>query len=296
MKKGINYWSFPGVLSGKPKFDLQSCMELAKDAGFEGIELAIDEQGEINLTSSERSIRNIARIAKEIGLEIISLATLLFRRYSLTSSDQKNKEKAQEIVKKMLEIAFNLGTDAILILPGAVEFPGCKCREVIPYDLAHERAVNVLGEIIPIAQKYKICIALENAVWNKFLLSPLEIRKFVDTLGSEYVGVYVDVGNILAIGGVPEDWIKILDQRVRKVHIKDFRTSVGNINGFVNLLEGDVNWKGVITSLNKIGYSDYLTAEISAYSQFPEALIYNISKSMDFILGREGSGINKDEL
>jgi len=94
------------------------------------------------------------------------------------------------------------------------------------------------------------------------------------------------VGNVL-LTGYPEHWIKILGKRIKKVHIKDFRREAGGIKGFVDLLEGDVNWKKVISALKDVGYDDYITAEIiPAYSHYPEVLIYNTSRSMDYILGR----------
>ena len=45
MKKGISIWSF-----AEP--DLQKCFELAKDAGFDGVEVALDETGLVSLEST----------------------------------------------------------------------------------------------------------------------------------------------------------------------------------------------------------------------------------------------------
>ncbi|MEA3485507.1 MAG: sugar phosphate isomerase/epimerase family protein [Candidatus Aerophobetes bacterium] len=285
MKKGINYWSFPGVLSGKPERGLKDCMKLANDAGFEGIELTLEEKGEINLNSSRQDITKIAGVAKEVGIELSSLATLLLWNYSLTSSEVRTREKAKDIVKKMLEFASYLEVDTVLVIPGAVDVFFNPRAEIVPYDVAYERSLEALKECARTAEKYKVNIGVEN-VWNKFLLSPLEMRDFIDKIGSEYVGAYFDVGNTL-LTGYPEHWIRILNKRIKKVHIKDFRTSVGNVNGFVDLLEGDVNWKKVIRALEDVGYDGYLTAEIlPPYSQHPEALLDNTSKSMNFILGR----------
>jgi len=155
----------------------------------------------------------------------------------------------------MLEFASYLDVDTILVIPGTVDVFFNPRAEVIPYDVAYERSLEALKEL------------------------------FIDKIGSEYVGAYFDVGNTL-LTGYPEHWIRILNKRIKKVHIKDFRASVGNVNGFVDLLEGDVNWKEVIRALKDVGYDGYLTAEIlPPYSQYPEALLYNTSKSMDFILG-----------
>jgi len=285
MKKSISCWSFPEKLAGGSKMSLKDCMELAKKAGFEAIEVAVAEKGELSLDSTKEDIENIVKTAKDVGIELSSLATGLFWDYSLSSSSDKVRNKAKEIVKKMLELASYLGVDTILVIPGAVDVFFKPKSEVVPYDLAYERSLESLRECISTAEKYEVNIGIEN-VWNKFLLSPLETRDYIDNVESNYLGAYFDVGNTL-LTGYPEHWIRTLGKRIKKVHIKDFKVSIGNANGFCDLLEGDVEWAEVMKALREIGYNDYITAEIlPPYSHHPEALIYNTSKSMDFILGR----------
>ncbi len=285
MKKSINYWSFAERLASGSKMSLEDCMQLAKKAGFEAIELALAEEGELSLNSTRRDVEKIVETAEEVGIELSSLATGLFWDYSLSSSNDKVKDKAKAIVKKMLELASCLGVDTILVVPGDVDVFFKPEAEIVPYDVAYQRSFESLRECLATAEKYKVNIGIEN-VWNKFLLSPLEMRDFIDKLGSDYLGAYFDVGNTL-LTGYPEQWIRILGKRIKKVHIKDFKGAIGNINGFCDLLEGDVDWTEVMKALREIGYNDYITAEIlPPYSQHPEALIYNTSKSMDFILDR----------
>ena len=147
------------------------------------------------------------RISHSIVIEISSLATGLFWDYSLTSDNSSEREKAKRIVKKMLEVASWLGVDTILVVPGAVDVFFKPDFPVVPYDLVYERSFQALKELTPFAESYKVNIAIEN-VWNKFLLSPVEMKHFIDSIGSPYVGVYFDVGNVLRIG-LPEQWIKI---------------------------------------------------------------------------------------
>ncbi len=110
----------------------------------------------------------------------------------------------------------------------------------------------------------QVVIAIEN-VWNKFLLSPLEMRDFIDSFKSNAVGAYFDVGNVLLIG-YPEQWIRILGHRIKRVHVKDFKRSVGTVEGFVDLLEGDVDFTAVKEALADIGYDGYLTAELLPFT------------------------------
>lgn len=279
MKKGINIWSFKGGMT------VSECIKMARDAGYDGIELSLDEEGEVSLDSTEQDILRIKKIAEDEGMEIPSLASGLYWSYPATSSDPKIRQKSMDIVRKQLEIASILGADSILVVPGAVcaDFiPGC---EVVDYDVAYDRALETFTELKKDAEEMKVHIGLEN-VWNKFLLSPIEMREFIDKIDSPYVGAYLDVGNVV-YSGYPEHWIKILGKRIKKVHFKDFRKSVGTLDGFVDLLAGDVNFPAVMDAFSAVGYDDYVTAEmIPNYTHYTNQIIYNTSKSMDQILGR----------
>lgn len=278
MKKGVNIWSFRGGLSPR------EYVQMAKDAGYDGIEFALDEKGVITLDSTDDEIKEIRRIAEGEGVETPSLASGLYWKYPITSSDEEIREKAKSIVKRQLEAAAILGANTILVVPGLVGADFIPGSEVMEYDLAYDLSLGAFVELKAYAEEIGVDIGLEN-VWNKFLLSPLEMRDFVDKIDSERVGVYFDVGNVI-YSGYPEHWIKILGNRIKKVHVKDFRASVGNINGFVDLLSGDVNYPKVMEELNKIGYDDYLIAEMGIYRDYPDQTVYTTSIAMDKILGR----------
>ena len=279
MKKGISIWSF-----AEP--DLRKCFELAKDAGFDGVEVALDEKGPVSLESTKEDILAVKKMAREVGIELYSVASGLYWTYNYTSENEENRNKAKEITKKQLQVASWLGCDTILVVPGAVNVAFEPGSEIVDYDVAYERALAALKELAPVAEELKVAIGVEN-VWNKFLLSPLEMRDFIDAVGSPYVGSYFDVGNVLYCG-YPEQWIKILGSRIKKVHFKDYRRNVGSLDGFVDLLAGDVDYKGVKAALDKIGYDNWTTAEmLPPYAQYPETILYNTSNSMDKILGRK---------
>ena len=119
---------------------------------------------------------------------------------------------------------------------------------------------------------------IEN-VWNRFLLSPLEFRDFLDKVGSDYVGCYFDVGNVI-LTGYPEQWVKILGSRIKRVHLKDFKKSVGTLDGFCDLLDGDVDYAAVMVALRDTGYDGPVTAEYFDC----EADLPKISAAIDRIL------------
>ncbi|MCY9662468.1 sugar phosphate isomerase/epimerase [Paenibacillus chondroitinus] len=280
MKKGINIWSFPGSMK------VEECIAVAKDAGFDGIELALNETGELSLESNESEIKEYRKMADDKGIELTSLASGLYWTYPITSGHAGTRQKAKDIIKKQLESAAILGVDTILVVPGAVGVDFIPDSEVVPYDQAYDHALEGFSELSAVAESLNVSIGIEN-VWNKFLLSPLEMRDFIDKINSPYVGSYFDVGNVL-YAGYPEHWVTILNKRIKKVHFKDYRRAAGGLHGFVDLLAGDVNYPEVVKALQSIGYEDYVIAEmIPGYTHHGQQIIYNTSGAMDAILGRK---------
>ncbi|KQN97849.1 sugar phosphate isomerase/epimerase family protein [Paenibacillus sp. Leaf72] len=282
MKKGINIWSFNSNTT------IASCIQTAKKAGFDGIELSLNGSGELSLAATDQEIRDIKARLEEAELEIAGLATGLYWDYAMTSANPETQSKAIDICKKQLELAAALGVDTILVIPGAVGVDFIPGSEVTDYEYAYNRAQESIAKLVPFAESANVSIGIEN-VWNKFLLSPLELRGFIDSFGSSYVGSYFDVGNVVQ-NGYPEQWVRILGNRIKKVHFKDYRRQAGGLHGFVDLLAGDVNYPAVMEALQAIGYDNYVTAEmIPPYTHHAEQIIFNTSKAMDAILGR-GNG------
>ena len=280
MKKGISIWSFP-------EGTLAESFALAAEAGFEGVEVALDEgAGEITLDSTEKDLLKVKEEAKKSGIELYSVASGLYWSYYLSDSDEAVRSKAQDIVKKQLETAAILGCDSILVIPGCVNAEFAIPGKIMDYATCYENALDSIMKVKEYAEQYKVNIGLEN-VWNKFLLSPMEMRDFIDKVGSDYVGSYLDIGNTLA-NGYPEHWISCLGDRIKKIHFKDYRVEAGGLHGFVDLLAGDVNYPAVMEELKKIGYDGWVTAEmIPNYKYHTETIIYNTSNAMDSILGRK---------
>lgn len=279
MKKGINIWSFP---QGTVKDNLT----LAKSAGFDGVELSLNNRPEISLTSTDKEIKEIKNIADGLGLSLYSLCCDSCWDLRVSDDDAAIREKAKDMIKRQLETAKLLGADTILVIPGVVNACFSHPEKKVAYDTVYERSLKAFGELKTYAEKIGVSIGLEN-VWNKFLLSPLEMKEFIDEIGSDYVGSYLDVGNTLHIS-YPEDWVRILGKRIKKVHFKDYRVEVGGLSGFVDLLAGDVNYPEVMKALGEIGYDGWVTAEmIPNYRYHTEQIIYNTSNSMDKILGRK---------
>jgi len=266
---------FDGGLEGKKPVS-EAILE-AKKLGFDAIELCVAGSGVLTDRTTKSECLKIAELARKTGIEISSVASGENWTVSPTSNDSSIRRKSIEFTKKALEITSWLGTDAYLYIPGAVDVFFLPEAEIVPYEVCYERAHAAIKELLSSAEATGVTLCVEN-VWNKFLLSPLEMKNFIDSFNSEYVGSYFDVGNVL-LTGYPDQWIKILGKRIKRLHIKDFKSSVGTADGFVDLMEGDVKFPDVVKALREIGYSGYLTSEIIPYSEGrPEKTAFAMKK------------------
>jgi len=97
-------------------------------------------------------------------------------------------------------------------------------------------------------------------VWNKFLLSPLEMDKYIGEFRCPWIKAWFDVGNVL-LYGYPQDWIRTLGKSIVKLHIKDFKRKEDGY-AWVNLGDGDADWPEVRKALAEIGYTGSAVAEL----------------------------------
>ena len=185
MKKGINYWAFQPESDGSPR-NVVDAMQEARDIGFDCFEPTVEETGLISLTTGEREAEKVRLSAERIGVELITLASGLAWGSPATHPDEEVREKAIGQSLKIIEIAAWLGVDTVLYVPGMVSAVFIPDFPPQPYDKVYARAEEALKRILPEAEKRGVRLGIEN-VWNRFLLSPLEMRDFIDSLDSPFV-------------------------------------------------------------------------------------------------------------
>jgi L-ribulose-5-phosphate 3-epimerase len=268
MRKGINAWCFPNEM------DLIDILGQAKKLHFEGVEINLSTapNAGLRLDQLDEDLPVIKKAAEEFQIAIPSISTDLLWKYPLTDPDPTIRKKGIDIVKQMLKAAKYLDSKTILVVPGVV-------TEEASYETVYYRAIEAVKLLAEDAERLQVNIGIEN-VWNKFLLSPLEMAAFIDEVSNPWVGSYFDVGNVINFG-YPEQWIRILSHRIISIHVKDFKKTVGNLEGFVPLLSGDVDWNKINTALRQINYKGYIIPEISPHQVHPDLLLKQISETVD---------------
>ncbi|MDZ4687445.1 MAG: sugar phosphate isomerase/epimerase [Planctomycetaceae bacterium] len=284
-KKSINLWAFPFPQT----MSLDQCLRLAKAAGFDGIELNYDLDSELSPKSGTAEFTAIRKLAEKIGIAISGLCSFLFWPYPLSSNDPEKRSRGLELAAKMTQAAHDLGTENLLVVPGAVHIPWRTDHDPVPNDVCEQRAKDAIGKLLPGAEKLGVNLNMENIFFNGFLMTPMEMIAFVDSFQSERIHVHFDTGNIMEYQ-FPEHWIKILGKRIRNVHLKEY-TKKGtdhSLEAFRPLLDGTTNWPAVLEAFDAVGYRGYLTFEyFHPYQHWPEALVYQTGDSLDRMLGKK---------
>lgn len=267
--KAINYWVIGGFEGEKSAYQ---AIDDAKGMGLDGVELTYGDCLKEDIT--EKECEEIVRYAAEKGVGLKTLASGFYWGCSLGSADPEERKRAISFTEKYIRVASWMNIDRILLVPGAVDVAWEESRPVTPYKQVWDHATDSLRKVLQSARKHEVTLCLEN-VWNKFLLSPVEFKLFLDQFDSEFIGIYFDVGNAV-LNGYPEHWIEILKERIKAIHFKNFTRSDcgGVLHGFGDdLLSGDVNFTNVLRELDKIEYSGPITAEMIPFSRLPDLIL-----------------------
>ncbi|HZJ80182.1 MAG TPA: sugar phosphate isomerase/epimerase family protein [Dysgonamonadaceae bacterium] len=244
LKKGLGFGMINEDLSLTDKF------KLIKDLGFDGVELNVP---------LDINISDVLSAKEKSGIELPSVVNKDHWSLPLSDPDPQIRKQCIVSVAKSLEEVKELGGDTVLVVPGVV-------NEKVSYEEAYFNSQNSIRELIPYAEKTGMQIALEN-VWNNFILSPIEAKRFVDEINHPLVGWYFDIGNVMRYGW-SEHWIKTLNSRIMKLHVKEYSRELMNSKGLwegfkVDLLKGDNNWPVVMKAVSEINYSGgWITAEV----------------------------------
>jgi L-ribulose-5-phosphate 3-epimerase len=260
LKKGVLLDMLPEKMSFAERF------MLAKNVGFDVVQAPT--------MPKQQTAEEIKQAADKAGIKIDSVMNMAHWEFPLSSSDPAVVEKSLAGMRISLHNAKLWGSDVVLLVPGVV-------NPQTSYHDAWVRSQNEVRKLIALAAELKVVIAIEE-VWNKFLLSPLEMATYIAEFRSPWIKAWFDVGNVL-LYGYPQDWIRTLGKSIVKLHVKDFKREEDSY-AWVNLGDGDVDWAAVRQALADVGYTGSATVELDGGD---EAYLRDVSRRVDrLLLGR----------
>jgi L-ribulose-5-phosphate 3-epimerase len=257
ISKGLVMDMLPRNLSYSDRF------KMARDLGFEVVQAPT--------TPDQHEAEEIKKAAAAANIRINSVMNMDHWKFPLSSDDPQVVEKSLAGMRTSLHNAKLWGSASVLLVPAVV-------NAHTTYLEAWTRSQKQIRTLIPLAEELKIMIALEE-VWNKFLLSPLEMAKYIAEFNSPWIKAWFDVGNVV-LYGYPQDWIHTLGKEIVNVHLKDFKRKEDGY-AWVNLGDGDVDWTAVREAFAEIGYSGSAIAELK---EGDEAYLRDVSLRIDRLL------------
>ena len=235
------------------KLSVEERFRIAKDVGFEGVEVSRHSREE------EIDPRVLARAGEKVGIPI----------HGVSNGSHPDLQAA-------IDEAEIYGATTVLHV--------ARADADAPYMENYRRTQELIRAAIPHAEKKRVKILVEN-VWATFLIEPLTVARYLDELGSPWVRAYFDVGNVMRWGW-PQQWIEVLGNRIDKIHIKEYSLKVAMKEGMGKgfdfpIGQGDINWKRVREELQKIQFRGWATAEVPGGDRQKLA---DISSQMDRVL------------
>lgn len=187
------------------------------DSGFQFIEMAIDESlgllGRLDWTVSERI--ELANAVLNSGIPVYGMILSAHRKYAFGSSSSQTRQKAAEILKKAIDLAFDIGVRVIQIAGYYVFYEEASSR-------AEEWFLEGLNRGVELAAQAGIMLGLENMDGHD-ITSVAKARRIVDSVNSPWLQLYPDLGNLSANGLDIGAELKAGEGHLVGVHLKDTR-------------------------------------------------------------------------
>ena len=238
-----------------------------KEAGFDGVE-----------PNSHMNQDEVVRALEETGLKAASVCGSHHWGKPLSHPDEKVREEGLEALKQTIRDAKRYGASSILLVPGVV-------NKEVTFEQCRERSIAGIRKALPLCEETGVKIAIEN-VWNNFIMKPEQAKEYLDEINSPWVGWHFDIGNHIKFGP-SEEWVKVLGNRILKLHIKEYSTKPGpdgKVPGFnVKLLEGDDHWPAIMAELDKCGYKGWGITEQPGEQSKDVAALKDLAQRVDKI-------------
>lgn len=269
------------------KFDWEDKILIAKSAGFDFIEISIDESDFRleRLSWSQDQIKKLKDLLVFYNFRINSMCLSAHRRFPFGSADPKIRNKAREIMLSALKLAQQLGIRII---------------QLAGYDVYYEKSTkqtkNYFLENISwaakLAQKYSIILAFE-IMDTPFMGTITKALKYVQKINSPFLQIYPDLGNIY-------QWSDDLETEFAKgknhyvgMHFKDTKNKVFKCIPFG---KGQVDFVYLLKILNALDYQGPFLIEMWSENNKNESIEDNIKeliKAKKFYLKQQKQAWNE---
>ncbi len=244
----------------------EKALEMAAEAGFDGVDLTVEYFPEIYKASEDEFISCFTKVkekADSLGLEIFQTHG---RSYTYKPNDEEYNKQTKTDAEKDMHASAILGAPACVIHPISLYEWG-----YIPYETLHSECIKMYRDFIPFAEKHKVKLSLETVghepVSGKRVCSPFAypdaMMRLFNDLDTEYKTICLDSGHINESRDywVPsvQDMIRAIGKNVSITHLHD---NGGTIDDHLLPPMGNTNWPAVFDAFEEVGYQGAYNFEL----------------------------------
>lgn len=245
---GLYEKSMPSELTWEEK------MLAAKEAGFDFIEISIDETEEklsrLDMSSDERM--ELVKLMRKTGIPIRTMCLSGHRKYPLGSSDSITCARGMEIMEKAIRLAEELGIRIIQLAGYDVYYENSTFE-------TKKRFFANLKKATEMAARAGIVMGFET-MENEFMNTVEKAMKYVTLVDSPYLNVYPDIGNITNAAKTYQNDV-LEDMELGKGHLvaMHLKETVPGKFREIPFGTGQVDFESAIAKAWKLGVRKYVT-------------------------------------
>ncbi len=225
----------------------------AGQAGYDFVEISIDESDErlsrLDWSADERA--EMRRAISNSGISIMTMCLSGHRKYPLGSHDPAIRKQGQDILRKAIAFAGDVGLRVV---------------QVMAYDVFYETSDAETGsnfvEGLELGTRWAgeagVMLGLEN-LDTPFVDSIRKGLAIIRKIDSPWLRLYPDIGNLAAAGYYPPEEVLLAKGQMIGAHVKDAMPKI--IRG-IPYGEGIVPFRETFQALVQIGFWGLIGAEI----------------------------------
>ena len=231
--------------------NLEEKLGTVKKMGFDFMEFSVDADHIDRLDWTEKEISEVRETSLRHGIPLHTFALSANRGYPLGCKDDKVREEGKTILKKAIRLAQKLGVRIIQVATYDVV-------DDISDDETDRLFLDSMRECVRIASLAGVMLALET-MDTPYAGSVARCKRIVDIIGSPWLQIYADTGNINAAELDFTDDIQTGSSNIVAMHLKD---SVKGVCRDIEFETGIVDFDTDLKGLRKINYSGFFVAEM----------------------------------
>ncbi len=268
---GIYEKALPNSFTWEEKF------RAAKKAGFDYMELSIDESDErlARLDWTDEDIETLRSVMRFTGISFPTMCLSGHRKYPFGSKDPATRKKAMEIMEKAINLSVKLGI---------------RCIQLATYDVYYEDSdeetkklfLEGMKEAVAMASRAGVILAME-IMDTQFVGTIVRALHYLKEIPSPYFKIYPDMGNLSNFSNDVTGEFEIGIPETVAIHVKETKPGVFKEVPFG---EGEVKFTEIFTKLKDLNYQGMFLIEMwadNSSSQSVEQATEKISDAYKFV-------------